>query len=152
MHRQPPFFCNVRAGQMQSKIIIPSQVSNFEPQFALLSSASGVIETIVAKQNKRQELESYLTARARSDPGFQQRLLANPRAVIEAEIGLNFPDSVVIHVHEENLNELHIVLPVVFRLLTELEDEDLDGVVGGAGQPLPVNELPIPQLSWMKPS
>jgi hypothetical protein len=106
----------------------------------------------VAKQEKRQELEWYLSARARSDPGFRQRLLANPRAVIEAEIGLNFPDSVVIHVHEESLNELHIVLPVVFRLLIELEDEDLDGVVGGAGQHVPADDLPIPQLSWIKPS
>jgi hypothetical protein len=65
---------------------------------------------------------------------------------------LNFPDSVVIHVHEENLNELHIVLPVVFRLLTELEEEDLDGVVGGVGAYTPADSLPIPQLNWIKPS
>lgn len=106
----------------------------------------------MAKQEKRQELENYLSAKARSDSGFRQRLLADPRAVIEAEIGLNFPDSVVIHVHEENLNELHIVLPVVFRLLTELEEEDLDGVVGGAGHYAPAEPPPIPQLNWIKPS
>ena len=106
----------------------------------------------MAKQGKRQELENYLSARAQSDEGFRQRLLANPRTVIESEIGLSFPDSVVIHVHEENLNELHIVLPVVFRLLTELEDEDLDGVVGGVGAYTPAEPLPIPQLNWIKPS
>ena len=106
----------------------------------------------MAKQEKRRELENYLSARAQSDEGFRQRLLANPRAVIEAEIGLNFPDSVVIHVHEENLNELHIVLPVVFRLLTELEEEDLEGVVGGVGAYTPADSLPIPQLNWIKPS
>ena len=106
----------------------------------------------MAKQEKRRELENYLSARAQSDEGFRQRLLANPRAVIEAEIGLNFPDSVVIHVHEENLNELHIVLPVVFRLLTELDEEDLDGVVGGASQHAAADPVPIPQLNWIKPS
>ncbi|MES1257959.1 MAG: NHLP leader peptide family RiPP precursor [Acidobacteriota bacterium] len=106
----------------------------------------------MAEQEKRQELEKYVCARARSDPDFRKRLLADPRTVIEAEIGMKFPDSVVIHVHEESLNELHLVLPVVFRLLTELEDEDLAGVVGGIGFQAPAETPPpLPRLNWTRP-
>jgi hypothetical protein len=64
------------------------------------------------EQTKRQRLETYLAARAREDPEFRERLIADPRRAIESEIGLSFPASVEISVHEERMNHLHVVLPV----------------------------------------
>ena len=63
-------------------------------------------------QTKRQQLETHLAARALQDPDFRERLLKDPKAAIEQEIGLRFPDGVHISVHEETLNQLHVVLPI----------------------------------------
>ena len=64
------------------------------------------------EQTKRQQLETYLAVRASQDPDFRDRLLHNPKQAIEAEIGLRFPEGLSVSVHEERLNELHVVLPV----------------------------------------
>jgi hypothetical protein len=66
----------------------------------------------MSEQTKRQQLESHLAARAAADPDFRERLLRDPKIVIETEIGLRFPDTLSVAVHEEKLNQLHIVLPV----------------------------------------
>ena len=66
----------------------------------------------MADQSKRQQLETHLAVRALQDPDFRDRLLKDPKAVIEQEIGLRFPDGVHISVHEEKLNQLHVVLPI----------------------------------------
>jgi hypothetical protein len=66
----------------------------------------------MADQSKRQQLETHLGARALQDPAFRERLLRDPKAAIEQEIGLRFPDGVHIAVHEEKLNQLHVVLPI----------------------------------------
>lgn len=66
----------------------------------------------MADQTKRQQLETHLAARALQDPAFRERLLKDPKAAIEQEINLRFPESVHISVHEERLNHLHIVLPI----------------------------------------
>jgi hypothetical protein len=84
----------------------------------------------MAEQTKRQQLESHLTARAAEDPDFRERLLENPKRVIEAEIGLRFPDGLSVAVHEEKLNQLHVVLRV--DLLT---GADLPGASEGPAPP-----------------
>jgi hypothetical protein len=66
----------------------------------------------MADQSKRQQLETHLAARALKDPDFRERLLQNPKGVIEREIGLRFPAAVHISVHEEKLTQLHVVLPI----------------------------------------
>ena len=64
------------------------------------------------EQTKRQRLELYLASRAGEDPEFRERLIADPKRTIENELGLLFPTSVVVSVHEEKLNHLHVVLPI----------------------------------------
>lgn len=64
------------------------------------------------EQTRRQKLESHLAARALEDPDFRGRLLRDPKQTIEEEIGLRFPAAIAVHVHEEKLTELHVVLPV----------------------------------------
>ena len=66
----------------------------------------------MAEQTKRQQLETYLASRAAEDPDFRERLLRDPKATIESEIGLRFPASLHIHVYEETLSQLHVVLPI----------------------------------------
>ena len=66
----------------------------------------------MSEQTKRQQLETHLAARALQDPNFRERLVKDPKAAIEKEIGLRFPDGVHISVHEEKLNHLHVVLPI----------------------------------------
>ena len=84
----------------------------------------------MAEQTKRQQLESHLMARAAEDPDFRERLLENPKRVIETEIGLRFPDGLSVAVHEEKLNQLHVVLRV--DLLT---GADLPGAAEGPAPP-----------------
>ena len=66
----------------------------------------------MSEQTKRQQLEVHLMRRAHADPEFREQLLKNPKTVIENEIGLTFPEGLTVAVHEERLNQLHVVLPV----------------------------------------
>lgn len=68
------------------------------------------------EQNKRQQLEIRLATKAKANPDFRERLLADAKRTIEAEMGMKFPDGLHISVHEERINHLHVVLPV--ELLT----------------------------------
>jgi len=74
----------------------------------------------MSEQTTRQQLEVHLLRRAAADPDFRDRLLQNPKSVIEAEIGLRFPDGLTVQVHEEKLNQLHVVLPVDLRISENL--------------------------------
>lgn len=66
----------------------------------------------MSEQTKRQQLEMYLMQRALADPEFRDELLRNPKNVIEQAIGMKFPEALTVVVHEERLNQLHVVLPV----------------------------------------
>lgn len=79
----------------------------------------------MAEQTKRQQLELHLAARASQDPAFREKLLEAPKQTIEEEIGLHFPMSLEIKVHEERLNELHIVLPINLETSGELPEEEI---------------------------
>jgi hypothetical protein len=68
----------------------------------------------MAEQTKRQQLELHLAARALQDPDFREKLLEAPKQTIEKEIGLHFPLTLEIKIHEERLNQLHVVLPMPF--------------------------------------
>lgn len=75
----------------------------------------------MGEQTKRQQLETHLMRRAYSDPEFRDELLRDPKAVIERELGGKLPEGLNVLVHEERLNQLHVVLPVDLVI-----DEDLD--------------------------
>jgi hypothetical protein len=79
----------------------------------------------MAEQTKRQQLEMHLAGRALQDPDFRAKLLGDPKRTIENEIGLHFPDTLSIRVHEEKLNELHVVLPVELQTLRELSPDPI---------------------------
>jgi hypothetical protein len=70
----------------------------------------------------RKDLEVHLITRALKHEGFKQELLANPKAVVEKELGTNFPEGIEINVLEETEDTLYMVLPSnPYEGLTESE-------------------------------
>ena len=80
------------------------------------------------------QVRAHVAMKAAEDDDFRSRLIADPRATVEEETGLRFPNDYRIHVHEESATEAHMVLPP----RPELSKEQLDRIAGGN----------IPQPSW----
>jgi hypothetical protein len=59
----------------------------------------------------RKDLEVHLITRALKDERFKQELLANPKAVVEQELGTKLLKELEINVLEETENTLYMVLP-----------------------------------------
>jgi hypothetical protein len=59
----------------------------------------------------RKDLEIHLITRALKDEGFKQEFLANPKGVVEKELGTKLPEELEINVLEETENTLYMVLP-----------------------------------------
>lgn len=59
----------------------------------------------------RKDLEAQLIARSLKDEVFKQELLANPKVVVEKELGTKLPEESDIKVLEETENTLYMVLP-----------------------------------------
>jgi hypothetical protein len=57
-------------------------------------------------------------------------LQEDPRAALEAEFGIPIPSDVTIHVHQDSLTDLHLVIPADRE---ELSDVELEMVSGGEG-------------------
>ena len=76
------------------------------------------------EQTKRQQLETHLAQRAIEDPDFRERLLRDPKQVIEQEIGLKFPEGLQVSVREEKLNQLYVILPVDLLTAEDLLPHD----------------------------
>ena len=59
----------------------------------------------------RKDLETQLIARAFKDSAFKQDLLANPKVVVQKELGAQLPEGIEIHLLEETESTLYMVLP-----------------------------------------
>ncbi len=70
----------------------------------------------------------YLVAKAGSDGPFRQRLLAEPKETIEAELGVTMADGHEIRVHENTDTVTHLVLPPQSRLSEEEREAARTGV------------------------
>ena len=84
----------------------------------------------ISEMNSVQEVREYLITKAGEDSEFRSGLLSDPKAAISNEFGVTIPDGVNISVHEENLSNVHLVLPLSGELDMELLKE-----VGGAQGP-----------------
>jgi hypothetical protein len=76
----------------------------------------------------RRELEAKVVARAWADPGFHERLKADPRAAVQEETGLVVPEGIEIEVLEETAEQAYLVIPVDRVAVSE---EELEAVSGG---------------------
>lgn len=69
-----------------------------------------------------------LIAKCWADDGFKQKLLADPAATLNAE-GVEVPTGLSIMAIEDTDKVFHLIIPAK---PTDLSDEDLDKVAGGA--------------------
>ena len=72
------------------------------------------------------QVRAHIAMKAAEDNDFRARLIADPRAAVEDETGLRFPDGYRLHVHEESATDAHLVLPPK----PELSQEQLNRVAG----------------------
>ncbi|NER98444.1 MAG: NHLP leader peptide family natural product precursor [Symploca sp. SIO1B1] len=59
----------------------------------------------------RQELTTKLWLKSTKDESFKQELFANPKEVIETELGQALPDHKKVKVLQEDDNTMYLVLP-----------------------------------------
>ena len=73
------------------------------------------------------EMRTRIIAKAASDPDYRARLIEDPRGAIADELGVSIPDSLSVHVHEEDAGSAHLVLPPSSRL----GESELAAAAGG---------------------
>ena len=82
----------------------------------------------------RAEMERRLIQRSLEDEEFRQRLLDDPKAAVEQELGTRLPEEVRVVAVEESADTIYLVLPFVSTdalEVGELSDQDLEAVAGG---------------------
>jgi len=81
----------------------------------------------------RAEVERRLVERSLQDESLRQRLLADPKAAVEEELGTRLPDEVQVIAVEETAETIYLVLPSSSRLGEdgEFPDQDLEAIAGG---------------------
>ncbi len=81
----------------------------------------------------RQDLEALLVAKAWNDEAFKEKLLKNPKAVIEEELGSPLPETINVRILEETEDTIYISLPKKPEESSseELSEEELEAVAGG---------------------
>src|SRR5688500_16377964 len=88
----------------------------------------------MSEASSRAEMERRLLQRSLEDDDFRQRLLEDPKAAVEQELGMRLPEDVRVVALEETADTIYLVLP--FRSTEgqeagELSDQDLEAVAGG---------------------
>ncbi len=73
------------------------------------------------------EMRDRLIEKATVDDVFRARLMADPKAAIEAETGVTVPSEFTIEVHEDTADTSHLILPPS----ADLGEADLEQVAGG---------------------
>jgi hypothetical protein len=90
--------------------------------------------TEAAAGGGRAGIERRVIERSLADESFRQRLLENPRATMEQELGVQLPADVQVQVVEETQDTIYLVLPSVSAVVGkggELSDQEIESVAGG---------------------
>jgi hypothetical protein len=87
----------------------------------------------MSEASSRAQMERRLIERGLEDESFRQRLLEEPRAALEEELGARLPAEVQIQVVEETQDTIYLVLPSASPIGEggELSDQQLEAVAGG---------------------
>ena len=88
----------------------------------------------MSEASSRAEMERRLLQRSLEDDAFRQRLLEDPKAAVEQELGTRLPEDVRVVAVEETADTIYLVLPfrsTEGREAGELSDLDLEAVAGG---------------------
>src|SRR4051812_7063503 len=87
-----------------------------------------------AASGGRAEVERRIVQRSLQDDAFRQRLLSDPKAVVEEELGTRLPEGIRVRAVEESADTIYLVLPSASPLGDEggeLSDLQLEAVAGG---------------------
>ena len=77
------------------------------------------------------EMRAHLLDKADDDLVFRSRLLAEPKAVVQEEFGIEIPEHVDVQVHEDSRSAVHMVLPPE----PKLDMQQLGSASGGGDLP-----------------
>ena len=84
----------------------------------------------------RPEMERRIIEKSLSDEDYRQRLLEDPRAAVEEELGTRLPEGAQVRVVQESADTIYLVLPGISPAGgeggEELSEEELESVAGGA--------------------
>ena len=95
--------------------------------------------------NTVEEMRQKVLGRAGEDHAFRQRLLAEPKAAVEEELGVRIPEPMSIVVHEEGAGTAHIVLPPDSRL------GEADGRRAGGEGAAALARIAFTSATWAEP-
>ena len=87
----------------------------------------------MSEASSRAEMERKLVQRSLEDDAFRQRLLEDPKAAVEQELGTRLPEDVRVLAVEETADTIYLVLPSSSPLGeegSELSDQELEAVAG----------------------
>jgi hypothetical protein len=93
----------------------------------------------------RAEMERRLVERSLADDAFRVRLLEDPKAAVEQELGTRLPEGMRIVAVEETADTVYLVLPLSSQADQpgdELSDRELERVAGGDETWGPANTCP----------
>ena len=94
------------------------------------------INPMALHQVNRDDIEVPLVAKACKDEAFKKALISDPKAVIEKQFRVKVPADIRITVLQEDVNHFYLVLPPSLPpFSSELNDEELEAVAGGAAKP-----------------
>jgi hypothetical protein len=81
----------------------------------------------------RAEMERRLIERSLQDNVFRRQLLADPRAIMERELGTQLPENLRVVAVEETADTIYLVLPSTSPAGEggKLTDQELEAVTGG---------------------
>jgi len=88
----------------------------------------------MSEASSRQQMERRLVQRSLEDDAFRQRLLEDPKAAVEQELGTRLPEDVRVVAVQETADTIYLVLPLGSRDAQdadELSDRELEAVAGG---------------------
>ena len=87
-----------------------------------------------ADGGERAEMERRIVQRSMEDEELRQRLLDDPKAAVEQELGTQLPEDVEVRVVQESAQSIYLVLPFTPAVGEgeELSDEQLEAVAGGS--------------------
>lgn len=89
--------------------------------------------TEAAAGSGRAEMERRIIQRSLEDASFRRRLLEDPKATVEQELGARLPEEVQVRAVEETPDTVYLVLPSASAVGQggELSDRELETVAGG---------------------
>ena len=62
------------------------------------------------------EMRDHILGKAAEDAEFRTRLVADPKAALNEEFGVDMPDNFAISVHEDSSTHVNLVLPQTAQL------------------------------------